>query len=114
MAENPAPRRLTAEEKATIVEMYSRGEKLIDITRATGATRSTIYWVLSKAGIEPERIAKPAMAEGMNSSDLLDALRAALVENGRLREALDRERALNEALLERLPQVSKAPARRRS
>lgn len=39
--------------------MYQAGDKVADITAQTGLGQSSIYWILSKAGVEVSRIRKP-------------------------------------------------------
>lgn len=46
---------ITDEVAAKVVQMYEDGAKLKDITEATGVPRSSIYWLLQKAGADPNR-----------------------------------------------------------
>ena len=54
------PRAVDDETKQTVVSMYQAGDKVADITAQTGLGQSSIYWILSKAGVEVSRIRKPA------------------------------------------------------
>ncbi len=49
-------RQLVSEEvAAAIVAEYERGDKVLDIERRHNVPRSTMYWVLKKAGVSPSR-----------------------------------------------------------
>ena len=43
------------ETRARVVELYLAGTKTADITEETGVGRSSIYFVLDRAGVEPRR-----------------------------------------------------------
>jgi transposase-like protein len=95
---------LSEQDRDRIVELYQQGTKLVEITRLTGVPRSTIYWVLRKRGVEPERITRPSR-ESLGVDEVLAQLAEANRTIGQLQERLDRERALNEALMQRLQQT---------
>ena len=92
---------LDAKVSARVVSMYESGERLIDITRATGVPRASIYWVLRKEGITPSRMPKPS-GEMMSVHDVLDRLRTTERENGQLRERLAAAEAVNAELMTQL------------
>jgi DNA invertase Pin-like site-specific DNA recombinase len=74
--------------EARVVAMYEAGDKLIDITKATGLPRATIYWVLQRAGVQPGRVRKPA-ANAVTVIEVLDRLRETERYVGRLLALLD-------------------------
>jgi orotate phosphoribosyltransferase-like protein len=86
--------------KDRVVELYKAGAKTADITEETGVPRPTIYWILNERGVRPSRTKR--QAEGVDVAQVLEQLAAAEREIGRLTEALAREKALNEALMERV------------
>lgn len=88
--------------KDQVVELYKAGTKTADITEQTGVPRPTIYWILNERGVRPSRTKRAP--EGVNVDQVLQRLAAAEREVGRLSEALLREKALNEALLDRITQ----------
>ena len=67
--------------------MYQAGERLKDITEETGLGRPTIYWILKTEGVVPDR--QPRI-DSLSVQELLEALRLAHEEIGRLRAELDR------------------------
>lgn len=90
--------------KDQVVAMYLAGTKTADITKQTGVPRPTIYWILNERGVRPSRTKRHS--EEVNVDQVLERLAATEREVGRLNEALERERALNQALLERLAPAS--------
>lgn len=86
--------------KDRVVELYRAGTKTADITEQTGVPRPTIYWILNERGVRPSRTKRHS--DEVNVDQVLERLASAEREVGRLNEALERERALNQALLERL------------
>jgi hypothetical protein len=94
---------LDAKTSEQIIAMYKAGEKLIAITKATGVPRASIYWVLRKEGITPDRIAKPS-SESMTVIEVLDRLRTTERENGELRyregQLVEQIQALHEEITE--------------
>ncbi|MDQ4145288.1 MAG: helix-turn-helix domain-containing protein [Actinomycetota bacterium] len=49
-------RSLDPEAEAEVVRLYRDGATLAEITEATGVARSSIYWVLRKHDITPDRL----------------------------------------------------------
>jgi len=86
--------------KDQVVDLYKAGTKTEEITHITGVPRPTIYWILEQRGIKPSRTRRAAPE--INVDQVLERLAAAEREVGRLTEALEREKALNEALLDRV------------
>jgi orotate phosphoribosyltransferase-like protein len=86
--------------KDQVVDLYKQGTKTDEITAQTGVPRPTIYWILEQRGVKPSRTRKAAPE--INVDQVLERLAASEREVGRLTEALEREKALNEALLERV------------
>lgn len=70
-----------------IISLYQAGERLIEITRQTGVPRATIYWVLRRNGIHPNRATKPS-SESMSVHEVLDRLMASEREVATLQERL--------------------------
>lgn len=85
-----------------VVEMYKAGYKMAEIAAETGFPQGTLFWVLRKRGIKPDRYGRGEEDEGVSSSDLLTELRSALRENGQLRDRVERQQAIIDALMERL------------
>lgn len=85
--------------KDKVVDLYKSGTKTAEITEQTGVPRPTIYWILNERGIRPSRTKRAP--QGVDQDQLLERLAAAEREVGRLTELLQRERILNEALMER-------------
>lgn len=92
---------LTTEQRDKIISMYGEGAKTADITRETGASRSSIYFVLNAEGVTPSRqgtLSRPANVasdSSLNPADHSRLLDWALMrvtelegEVGRLRERL--------------------------
>jgi uncharacterized protein YerC len=88
----------TEEARARVIEMYQTGHKLAEITRETGVPRATIYWILRREGISTNRVARTT-DEALGMSEVLDALRRAEQEIGRLNGELARERAVTDWIL---------------
>lgn len=86
--------------KDQVVDLYRAGVKTAQITEQTGVPRPTIYWILNERGVRPSRTKRAP--EGIDTAQVLEQLSAAEREIGRLQEALERERTLNEALMDRL------------
>lgn len=80
-----------------VVEMYvEQGAKLAAITEETGVPRSTIYWILQRAGVDPQRQGT-RRATPADSVVAVDALKWAMEriedlarDNGRLRAEVER------------------------
>lgn len=87
--------------KDEVVRLYRAGTKTAEITEATGVPRPTIYWILNERGVRPSRT-KAKAAQGVDIGQVLEQLAASEREVGRLEEELRTERALNQALLDRL------------
>lgn len=49
---------------AKVIDLYEAGTKLADITKDTGVPRSSIYWILQREGIDPNRQGTRRAAEG--------------------------------------------------
>jgi hypothetical protein len=49
--------------KQQIIDLYRQGKRTADITEATGAPRSTIYYLLQQEGITPRRRGGPRTTE---------------------------------------------------
>ncbi len=100
-----------------VVRMYREGATLAQITEATGVARSSIYWVLRKHGITPDRLRSrltdpPAaqgvalgpevvewfMAETQSLSGRLDETRDLLEEA--VRTLSDNQRRIDERLVQ--------------
>lgn len=86
--------------KDQVCDLYKVGTKLGDITAQTGVPRPSIFWILEQRGIKPNRTKQ--RSEEVNVGQVLEQLSAAQREVGRLQEALNRQQALNEALLDKL------------
>lgn len=97
---------LSAEQREKIVEMYRAGKKTAEITKATGAARSSIYFVLTEEGVTPTRQRSPKPATVLPSgreitpsehTRLLDWALTRVTEleneNGSLRERIRTGRA---------------------
>ena len=82
---------VTEEERETIVDMYKRGIKLVEITRVTGRSRPTIYSVLQKRGVHPTRQHRP-VAGKLTVNEMLDRYRDCIAEKTRLELAYQRQR----------------------
>jgi hypothetical protein len=87
--------------KDEVVRLYKAGVKTQEITAQTGVPRPTIYWILNERGVRPSRTKQKAQ-QGIDIAQVLERLEASEREVGRLTEALAQQRALNEALLDRL------------
>lgn len=68
-----------------VITMYQAGDKVKDITEATGLARPNIYWVLRAEGLTPNRQKR----DNVTTQNLLDALRDAHQEIGRLQAEND-------------------------
>ena len=73
------------ETRALIAKMYEAGERVSEITRETGLSRPTIYWVLRTKGVRPQRNVRE---DELSASDLAEMLRQSEREVGRLQERL--------------------------
>ena len=82
---------VTEEERETIVDMYKRGIKLVEITRVTGRSRPTIYSVLQKRGVHPTRQHRPAAGK-LTVNEMLDRYRDCIAEKTRLELAYESQR----------------------
>ena len=89
------PNPVTEEERETIVDMYKRGVKLVEITRVTGRSRPTIYSVLQKKGVHPTRQHRPgtAAAAKITVNEMLDRYRDCIAEKTRLELECVRQQA---------------------
>jgi predicted DNA-binding transcriptional regulator AlpA len=81
---------VTEEERETIVDMYKRGIKLVEITRVTGRSRPTIYSVLQKRGVHPTRQHRPATGK-LTVNEMLDRYRDCIAEKTRLELECERQ-----------------------
>ena len=88
---------VTEEEQQTIVEMYKKGVKLVEITRVTGRSRPTIYSVLQKRGVHPTRQHRPAAGK-ITVNEMLDRYRDCIAEKTRLELDCERQQAELEQL----------------
>jgi predicted DNA-binding transcriptional regulator AlpA len=70
-----------------VIAMYASGERLKDIVAVTGLSRPTIYWVLKREGVSPNR--RPRQAPEA-ASELVDALRNSEREVDELRQRIQR------------------------
>ena len=61
---------LATGDRERIIEMYRAGKKTADITKETGASRSTIYFVLREEGVVPHRRSGPRTGTVPRSSGL--------------------------------------------
>lgn len=86
--------------KDRVVDLYKAGVKTAEITEQTGVPRPTIYWILNERGVRPSRTKRTS--EGVTVDQVLLRLEAAERRIGFLEAELEREKALNEALLTRL------------
>ncbi len=110
-------RALSAEAEDEVVRLYREGATLAQITEQTGVRRSSIYWVLRKHEITPDRLrsrlaAPPAaegvamgpelvewfMAEAQSLSARLDEVRDSLDEA--VRVLGDNQRRIDERLIQ--------------
>jgi hypothetical protein len=85
-----------------VVEMYKANAKTAEITRATHVPRASIYWVLERHGIRPNRLGMGRQGDAMTVDEVLDRLRDVERENGELRAKCDRLQATLDTLLDRL------------
>jgi HAMP domain-containing protein len=86
------PNELDAEIQDRVVEMYLSAAKLDEITAETGVLRPTIYYILNKRGIRPQRTRRAAPSE-VNTDQLLQRLDAQAREIGRLQAEVESLRA---------------------
>jgi orotate phosphoribosyltransferase-like protein len=86
--------------KDKVIELYKAGTKTAEITEQTGVPRPTIYWILNERGVRPSRTKR--QTEGVDVGQVLEQLAATERRVGQLEEQLQREQALNEALMQRL------------
>lgn len=77
----------TSELHERVIELYKEGKKLAEITRETRVPRATIYWILNKEGIRPDRTSVKA-GDAVTVGDVLAELRTTERENGRLQGEL--------------------------
>jgi hypothetical protein len=96
-----APEEVKARLRAQVIELYQQGTPLSAITRETGVPRATIYLIRRQAGLEPDR-APRAGDDEVTVAEILDRLHAVEQHNAVLRVQLEREQALNNAILDRL------------
>lgn len=87
--------------RARVVELYQSGHKLAAITAETGVPRATIYWILRREGIRTDRVAR-SNDDALSVGELLDTLRGAEQEIGRLTAELERERAITRWFLDQI------------
>ena len=80
---------IAPETRRRVAAMYQAGERLKAITEETNLSRPTIYWILRTEGIVPDR--KPRV-DSLSMKELLEALRLADQEIGRLTADLERLR----------------------
>lgn len=90
--------------KDRVVDLYKAGVKTAEITEQTGVPRPTIYWILNERGVRPSRTKR--QAEGVTVDQVLLRLESAERKVGFLEAELAREKALNQALLDRLTEAS--------
>lgn len=95
------PSQHSEETRQRVIDMYKAGHRLAEITAETSVPRATIYYILKREGIRTDRVAR-GPDEALSMSDVLDELRRAMEEVGRLREALDRERAVTRWFLDHI------------
>lgn len=93
--------------KDRVVDLYKAGVKTAEITEETGVPRPTIYWILNERGVRPSRTKR--QAEGVTVDQVLLRLESAERKVGFLEAELAREKALNQALLDRLTEGSTEP-----
>ena len=86
------PNPVTEEERQTIVNMYTSGVKLVEITRVTGRSRPTIYSVLQKRGVQPARQHRPAIGK-LTIIEMLNRYRDCIAEKTRLEVDCERQQA---------------------
>lgn len=55
--------------KQRVIDLYLAGVPTADITRQTEVQRSSIYFILKKAGIRPRRRGRPRLGGGMTQAD---------------------------------------------
>lgn len=72
--------------KDEVVRLYLANAKNREITEQTGVSRSSIYWILDKRGIAPNRQFRHV--GGLDAAELLRQLTEAHQEIGRLRQEL--------------------------
>lgn len=89
----------TDETRERVITLYQEGKPLAEITRLTRVPRATIYWILNKEGIRPDRTAAKA-GESVTVGDILAELRTTERENGRLKGELDKRDHVITYLLE--------------
>ena len=90
--------------KDLVVDLYKAGVKTAEITKETGVPRPTIYWILNERGVRPSRTKR--QPEGVTVDQVLVRLESAERKIGFLEAELAREKALNQALLDRLTDAS--------
>jgi transposase-like protein len=61
---NKPNRIVTDEVAAQIIEAYQRGDKVRDIEQRHGIARATLYWVLDRAEVTPDRAKKSIRQSG--------------------------------------------------
>jgi 'Paired box' domain len=110
-AVQPRKQPIADDVQARIIEMYNAGAKTAEITRATHVPRASIYWVLERNGIRPNRVGLGRSTDAMTISEVLDRLRSVERENGELRAECERLRATLDTIWERLGLNGQAAAK---
>jgi hypothetical protein len=60
------PRLVTEEVEQGILDAYKRGDPLLTIEKKYGVARPTVYWVLHKNGVAPQRAKQSRRAKATN------------------------------------------------
>lgn len=96
------PRRIAPDVEARVLELYQQPETRVnDIAAEVGLSRSSVYWVLQKHGVTPDRIRRPEREVRHEASERYMAQRAALLDD-ELRAIITHQHAENTALIEEL------------
>lgn len=83
---------VTDEVRAAVVDAYQRGDKIQAIEERHGIARATIYWILEKAEVTPNRVKRGRRLVGDSQQlaqlyDLVTAQNERILElEGRLRQ----------------------------
>ena len=93
----PVQQHPSNEAKDEVLNLYRQGRKLTQITQATGIPRSTIYYILNREGIRPNR--NSTKTERPEYAFLQDKIEELTRENERLIIRRDRLEVSNQRAL---------------
>lgn len=86
-----AAEKISEETAAEVIRLYvDEGAKLAEITDKTGVPRSSIYWILQKAGTDPNRqgTRRASDSTGESLRWAMERVEELAAENGRLKQEL--------------------------